>query len=53
MSNPTLGAGSQFNAPFNILPDSNLISLNDTTVSITQFNAPFNILPDNIFNNPT
>jgi hypothetical protein len=53
MSNPTLGAGSQFTEPFNILPDFNLISLNDTTVSVSQFSAPFNVLPDTIFTNPT
>jgi hypothetical protein len=53
MSNPTLGAGSQFQSPFNILPDSNLISLNSTTVSISQFNSPFNILPDVMYTNPT
>ncbi|CAB4155243.1 hypothetical protein UFOVP1307_208 [uncultured Caudovirales phage] len=52
MSNPTLIAGTQFNAPFNILPDT--IYINPSTVG-TQFNAPFNILPDESYRykNPT
>ena len=51
MSNPTLSAGSQFNAPFNILPD--VIYTNPTSNGGSQFNAPFNILPDTIYPNPT
>jgi hypothetical protein len=49
MSNPTLNT-TQFNAPFNILPD--IIYTNPTTNKL-QFNAPFNILPDVIYTNPT
>lgn len=50
MNNPTLIAGTQFNAPFNILPDK--IYLNPSTTAGTQFTAPFNILPDIIFTKP-
>lgn len=52
MSNPTLNAGTQFNSPFNILPD--VIYTNPSSQTSTQFNAPFNILPDVIYTtNPT
>jgi hypothetical protein len=44
MSNPTTGNDSQFNSPFNILPDT--IYLNQTGKPSNQFTAPFNILPD-------
>ena len=52
MINPTLIAGTQFTAPFNILPDT--IYINPSSAG-TQFNAPFNILPDESyrFKNPT
>jgi hypothetical protein len=56
MSNPTLTAGTQFNAPFNILPDIIYITDNPTYKPISQFNAPFNI-PDSkpgiVYNNPS
>lgn len=68
MSNPTFGNESQFNKPFNILPDAKPGSLGNPTIGQTgkdgQFNSPFNILPDfdysrfnpttqtNQFNNP-
>ena len=54
MSNPTLTAGTQFTAPFNILPDT--IYPNPTANAGTQFSLrplPFNILPDVIYTNPT
>jgi hypothetical protein len=59
MINPTTQAGSQFNSPFNILPDT--LYTNPTVSGISQFATPlllgqintFNILPDTIFTNPT
>ena len=51
MSNPTTGNESQFNAPFNILPDLKL--LNPTRTTTTQFNAPFDILPNARLLSPT
>ena len=50
MINPTLIAGTQFTAPFNILPET--IYINPSSAG-TQFNAPFNILPDIIYINPS
>ena len=51
INNPTLTAGTQFSAPFNILPDT--IYTNPTSLGGTQFSAPFNILPDALYTNPT
>lgn len=59
MINPTTQANSQFNAPYNIIPD--MIYTNPTNAATSQFTTPlilgqydtFNILPDNIFSNPT
>jgi hypothetical protein len=50
-NNPTLSAGNQFSAPFNILPD--VIYTNPTSQGGTQFIGPFNTLPDLVFPNPT
>lgn len=44
MSNPTIGNDSQFNSPFNILPDT--IYLNQTVKPSNQFISPFDILPN-------
>ncbi len=41
MSNPTLGAGQQFNGPFDILP--NLVYTNPTAQNNSQFIEPYNI----------
>ncbi len=51
MPNPTLSNPSQFNKPFNILPD--IIYTNPTAIAKKQFNKPFNILPDLAYTNPT
>jgi hypothetical protein len=51
MPNPTLSNPSQFNKPFNILPD--IIYTNPTVIAKKQFNKPFNILPDLAYTNPT
>ena len=51
MPNPTLSNPSQFNKPFNILPD--IIYTNPTVIAKKQFNKPFNILPDIAYTNPT
>jgi hypothetical protein len=50
MSNPTLNT-SQFNAPFNILPDT--IYVSPTTTGGNQFNAPFRFPPNKKIINPT
>ena len=59
MINPTTQAGLQFNAPYNILPDT--VYTNPTVGSPTQFVKPltlgqfntYNILPDTTFANST
>lgn len=51
MSNPTIQSLSQFQKPFNILPD--LLYTNPTSQTPSQFTAPFNILPDPTIKNPT
>jgi hypothetical protein len=59
MINPTTQAPSQFNAPYNIIPD--MIYTNPTNVALSQFTTPlilgqydtYNILPDTIFTNAT
>ena len=45
MSNPTIGNESQFNNPFNILPDLIKPGTNPTT-GATQFTNPYDILPN-------
>ena len=59
MINPTTQAGSQFNAPYDLLP--NAILTNPTVGTISQFTKPivlgqvntYNILPDNTYSNTT
>jgi len=59
MINPTTQAGSQFNAPYDLLP--NAILTNPTVGAISQFSKPivlgqintYNILPDNTYSNTT
>ncbi len=62
MTNPTLGAGSQFTKPFNIFTQqenwisSNTLGYQNPTEYVgSQFQSPFNILPDTNFikRNPT
>ena len=59
MINPTTQAGSQFNAPYDLLP--NAILTNPTVGAISQFTKPivlgqintYNILPDSTYSNTT
>lgn len=51
MSNPTLGAGQQFTAPYDILPNS--VYTNPTSQNAQQFTAPYDILPNLVYTNPT
>ena len=59
MINPTTQAGTQFIAPYNILPD--VLFNNPTAVAALQFGMPltlgqfntYNILPDVLYTNPT
>ena len=52
MSNPTIGNESQFNNPFNILPDN---IYTNPTLGLSQFTNPYDILPNISLtqNNPT
>ena len=43
MSNPTIGNESQFNNPFNILPDN---IYTNPTLGLSQFTNPYDILPN-------
>lgn len=50
MSNPTLSAGTQFDEPFNILPD--VIYTSPVVAAASQFVKPYDILPNMMYMSP-